>query len=303
MTFDLYGKETIMGLFFDYARPGPGVAPDEPRKTGLPRIWEMISRDFSGFWRAGMLNLIFTCPFLFGMGFACATHSLLLALLTGLLGGLLAAPSFLGLADTLLRSLRDEPGFWWYRYSLALRRGWKGTLLPGALLGTVFSMQIFTLMHMHLLGGGLGLFLCQVASMLLSAGLFAWVLPQQALLELRFPALVKNSLLLFFRYLPKTLAAAGILLAFALAAYLTFPLSAFVLLATGFWLPLLCAFQIVYPLMDRVFGIEEQIEKNREHMNDADGEGSEDSADDASSTDDQDSTNGADSTDNMYKME
>ena len=255
-----------MSLFFDYTRPGPGVSPDEPRKKGLPRILEMISRDFSEFWRSGMLNLLGTLPFFFGVGYAHATHSLLFALLAGVLGGLLAGPGFLGLADTLLRSLRDEPGFWWHRYSLALKRSWKSALLPGALMGAVFSLQFFTLMHMYLLDGGLGLLLCQLLSMLLSSGLFLWALPQLALLELSFPALVKNSLLLFFRNLPKTLSAAAILLAFCLAAYLFFPLSAFLLLLTGLWLPLLCAFQIIYPLLDSIFGIEAQIEEKRNQM-------------------------------------
>ena len=49
-----------MPLFFDYSRPGPGVSPDEPRKTGLPRIWEMISRDYMRFWLSGLINLLFS---------------------------------------------------------------------------------------------------------------------------------------------------------------------------------------------------------------------------------------------------
>ena len=131
-----------MPLFFDYSRPGPGVNPDEPRKKGFPRIWEMISRDFKSFWPAGAINLLFSLPFVFALRFAYYTHSVLFALLAGLIGGIIAAPSFLGLADTLLRSLRDEPGFWWHRYSRALKRSWKGTLLPGAIMGMVFSRKI-----------------------------------------------------------------------------------------------------------------------------------------------------------------
>ena len=44
-----------MGLFFDDSRPGPGVAPDAPRSTGLKRIWEMLSRDYLTFWGAGII--------------------------------------------------------------------------------------------------------------------------------------------------------------------------------------------------------------------------------------------------------
>ena len=254
-----------MPLFFDYSRPGPGVNPDEPRKKGFPRIWEMISRDFKSFWPAGAINLLFSLPFVFALRFAYYTHSVLFALLAGLIGGILAAPSFLGLADTLLRSLRDEPGFWWHRYSRALKRSWKGTLLPGAIMGMVFSVQVFTLLHMPVIGGGLALLLCQLVGMILSVGLFAWGLPQQALLELSFPALVKNCFLLFFRHIGKTLTAAAILLGYAILVWLLFPASVFLLLAAGLWLPLLCALQVIYPTLDEIFGVEEAIEKSRKN--------------------------------------
>jgi len=252
-----------MPLFFNYSRPGPGVSPDEPRKKGLARIGELISRDWISFWLAGAINLLFSLPFVLALRFAYFTHSVLFALLAGLIGGLLAAPGFLGLADTLLRSLRDEPGFWWHRYSRALRRGWKSTLLPGAILGTVFSAQVFTLLHMPVIGGGLALLLCQLAGMVLSVGLFAWGLPQQALMELRPLALVKNCFLLFFRYIGKTLTAAAILLGYAILVRILFPGSVFLLLTAGLWLPLLCALQVIYPTIDELFGIEKAIEESR----------------------------------------
>lgn len=256
-----------MALFFNYSKPGPGVSPDEPRKKGLRRIWELFCRDFKSFWPAGFINLVMSLPFAFGMGYARATHSLLIAILAGLLGGVIAAPSFLGLADTLLRSLRDEPGFWWHRYSRALKRGWKSTLLPGAILGTVFSLQYFTLMHMQLLDGGIGLFLCQLLSMAVALGIFAWALPQQALLELSFSARLKNSVLLFIRHFGKTLLAAGIALIYAIAVIAAFPGSVFLLLIAGLWLPLLCMLQIIYPVLDETFGIEEAIEQSRKRKN------------------------------------
>lgn len=248
-----------MSLFSRDFCSGPGIPPDAPRATGLKRIWEMISRDYMAFWMAGMLNLLLAAPFAFGIGYAYATRSLLFVLLAGSLGGILAAPGFYGLADTLLRSLRDEPGFWWHRYSRALRKNWKGTLLPGALMGTVFSIQLFTLMNMQLLNGGLGLLLCQIVSMLVSMGIFLWGLPQQVLLELKLTALVKNSLLLYFRFLPKTLKASAIMLLFVLVVWIMLPSSVFLLLVVGLWLPLLCAFQIIYPQLDDVFDIEESI--------------------------------------------
>ena len=250
-----------MSLFPQRLTPDTGMIPHQTRKTGLLRVWQMVSRDFMGFWLSGAIQMILTLPFVFAVGYACATHSILFALLAGVLGGMAAAPGFLGLADTLLRSLRDEPGLWWHRYSMAVKRGWKSSLLPGMLLGTAFSMQYFTLSHLHLLDGGLGLFLCQIISILLSAGLFVWYLPQQALLELGLSAMMKNSFLLFARYLPKTLLAVVILLAYAVFVWISLPSSVFLLLAAGLWLPLLCALQIIYPMLDQAFGIEEALDR------------------------------------------
>lgn len=46
-----------MGFLPNYDREGPGVPPDAPRKTGLPRFWEVLSRDFWDVFRAGFLAL------------------------------------------------------------------------------------------------------------------------------------------------------------------------------------------------------------------------------------------------------
>lgn len=43
------------------------------------------------------------------------------------------------------------------------------------------------------------------------------------------------------------------------ALIIMLPSSVFLLLVVGLWLPLLCAFQIIYPQLDDVFDIEESI--------------------------------------------
>lgn len=247
-----------MSLFSRSDQPGPGIPEDAPRKTGLSRTWEMISRDFWAFWLAGMVNLIFLFPFIWLVGYACATHSILFALLAGILGGLIAAPSFYGLADTLLRSLRDEPGFWWHRYSRAVKRSLKSTLLPGMIFGVVFAMQFFILMHMQLLGG-LGMLLCQLVSMVVSSGMLAWFLIQHALLDMKLSELSKNAILLFLRYFLKTLMASVVLLGYGLVVLQLFPNSVFLLLVVGLWLPLLVVFQSLYPTIDELFSIEDRL--------------------------------------------
>ena len=102
-----------MALFnFHFDRPGPGVSPDAPRKKGPARFFEILGRDLTSFYLAGLLALVSALPFVFGVWFAVDTHSLVPLLLAGVLGGMIAAPQLCGLLDTILRSLRDEPGFW-----------------------------------------------------------------------------------------------------------------------------------------------------------------------------------------------
>lgn len=106
---------------------------DLPRKRGFPRFLELLGRDFWKYFKAGFLALLGALPFLIGMSFALQSHVLLFAPAAGVIGGAIAGPGLCGLADTILRSLRNEPGFWWHLYRRAWKRNAKASLLPGAL--------------------------------------------------------------------------------------------------------------------------------------------------------------------------
>ncbi len=254
----------MMFLFRDYYTPGPGIPDNAPRETGLRRIWEMISRDYVSFWLSGILNFFSLLPFIFLVGLAYVTHSLLIAMVGGVIGGIIAAPAFYGLADTLLRSLRDESGDRWLRYSRAMKSNWLKTLLPGGICGFIFSIQLFVLMHLPLIEGGGWLMICQLISMFVFIGIFLWMLAQHVLLELSFGALLKNSLLLFFRFFKSTLAASAVAVGYLLLVLYMFPGSVFLLITAGLWLPLLCCYQIIYPRLDETFQIEKKISSKKE---------------------------------------
>ena len=71
-----------MALFnFHFDRPGPGVSPDAPRKKGPARFFEILGRDLTSFYLAGLLALVSALPFVFGVWFAVDTHSLVPLLL------------------------------------------------------------------------------------------------------------------------------------------------------------------------------------------------------------------------------
>ena len=139
-----------MGLFSSdrYSRPGPGVNPDTPRKKGMSRLLEILGRDLWSFFCAGLLAFAGMLPFVLGMVLAVTSHAVLLVVLAGVVGGMIAMPELVAMADTVLRSLRDEPGYWWQTYRRVWKRNLKESLLPGAIAGVVFGIQIFTLFHL-----------------------------------------------------------------------------------------------------------------------------------------------------------
>lgn len=52
-----------MGLFTrNFDKPGPGVSPDAPRKKGAARFFEILGRDFSTIWLAGILAMLGGLP-------------------------------------------------------------------------------------------------------------------------------------------------------------------------------------------------------------------------------------------------
>lgn len=248
-----------MGFFPDHEKDGPGVAPDAPRKTGLPRFWETLSRDFWDVFRAGFLALVGCLPFLAGTAFALYSHVLLFAPVFGLLGGAVAGPELCALADTILRGLRDEPGFWWHIYRRAWKRSAKAALLPGAAGGLLLSMQVFLLFHAGALelstAAGAGLF----AGILLVLAISIYLWPQLALMDLRFSQLLKNSGLLFLGQLPRSIAALAILAGYLGVMLGFFPLSVSLLPFLNLWLPALPALFLIYPGINENFQIEEKL--------------------------------------------
>ena len=254
-----------MGLFPRFDEETPGGAQDAPRKTGLPRLWELVSRDFWDNFRAGFLALAGCVPFIAGMFFAVSTHVMLFAPLAGLAGGALAGPELCALADTLLRGLRDDTGrVWWRTYRKAWRRSARAALLPGALGGALLGTQIFLLLHAGAFQVDLVTGLALVLGMLLLLGMSLYLWPQLALMELSLGRLIKNSALLFIAQLPRTAGAVAVFLAYILVSLRFFSFAVSLLPLTNFWLPTLPALMLIYPGLDQAFGIEEKFREGQE---------------------------------------
>ena len=249
-----------MGLFNMFEmKPGPGVRADEPRKKGLARFGEVFTRDWRALLLAGGLAGLSILPYALGMVVSVETLALIPMLITCPLGGMLAALPLVGLADTVLRGLRDEPGYWWHTYRRAWRRNWKAALLPGAVCGLLFGVQLFMLRYFLFVETDWGYLVWLLLGIVLATAVAGYLLPLLALLEAPLTAQVRNAVLLCFRKPLRTLAAVAVQLLYWGAVTLLYPYSLAVFIVTTFWLPELIALQILYPPLEQALDLEKQI--------------------------------------------
>ena len=251
-------------LFQREDRPGPGVSPDEPRKKRLRRQWEVCTRDWAGFFWAGLIALLGTTPWIFLTGWAMAGRALAAVALAGAVGGLIAAPELCALADLLLRGLRDEPFYWWRTWRKAWRNNLRVCLLPGAALGMLAALDLFVLQLVLTGSSAPGALLGAVAGLLVLAGLTPYLLAQLVLFAQPLGRSVKNSFLLLAACLPRSLGAAVILLGYAALTALFPPFSYLLLILANLWLPMAAALLAIYKPMEQILDLERQIQTVQE---------------------------------------
>lgn len=253
-----------MNLFFrDFSKPGPGVPPNAPRKKGIARWLEVAGRDFGRFWCAGALAMVSMIPLVCAQLFQPIPMLILSAL-----GGMLAAPQLCGLADTILRSLRDEPYFWWHIYRRVWKRNAKTSLIPGTVWGLVTGIQLYTLIHFFEAQFTLATIIILLVGLVVVQGTFLWVWPQLALVEVPGSALLKNSILLFLGSLGRSLGASLLVVVSVALTALYMPYSLVILLLFNIWPVMTAVWLILYPRLEDAFDIEESVravqEKNRQ---------------------------------------
>ena len=244
--------------------PATGYTP-APRKVGLPRFFELLGRDL---WPLYKSSILCVAGFLPGTTLAILGMmggSALLTVVGGVLGGLLGGPFLSGMIDTVLRALRDEPGYWWHTYKRAWKQNWKQSLLPGALLGLFVGSWSWMLRAQALAGNtSTALWVASLAGIFVCTGFFSWLLAQVPLVDLPLPQLAKNAGLMFFGFFPRTLAAALVLAVYWGLTLLYLPATILVIVVFGFWLPVTVAGMILYPGLDKVFKLEETLAARRD---------------------------------------
>lgn len=242
--------------------------PVQGRKVGIARFFELLGRDLWPLYKSGILCVLGFLPGTALAVFGMMAGSALLTVVGGVVGGLVGGPFLSGMIDTVLRALRDEPGYWWNTYKRAWKQNWRQSLVPGALLGLFLGGWGWLLRTM--LDGRFAanpsatLWVVAVVSIFICTGFLAWLLVQVPLLDLPLGQLVKNAALMFFGFFPRTLAAALVLLVYWGLTLLYMPYTIPVLLLFSFWLPVSAAVMILYPALDKAFKLEQTLAARRD---------------------------------------
>lgn len=235
------------------------------RKVGVARFFEVLGRDLWPLYKSSFLCVLGFLPGTALAVFGMMAGSALLTVVGGVVGGLVGGPFLSGMIDTVLRALRDEPGYWWNTYKRAWKQNWKQSLAPGALLGLFVGGWAWMLRAQAESGNtSTTMWVASLVGIFVCTGFFAWLLAQVPLVDLPLVQIAKNAGLMFFGFFPRTVAAALVLGAYWGATLLFLPATIITILAFGFWLPVTIALMIVYPGLDKVFKLEETLNARRD---------------------------------------
>lgn len=230
---------------------------EEPRqKTGLARFWELLTTNFWNLFRANLFLLLGALPGVLLTVWGIWGRSLPIALAGGAAAGLMGGPLLCGLYGTILRALREEPGFWSLQYKHELKQDWKQALLPGAAMGLILALWLFEAAALGAQGPVSPVALFALAEVLFFVlGIGNYVFPQIVMVRVSTAKLYSNSIRLFIGLLPRSLAAAAVQSVYWVLFLLLLPRSVPVLMVTGFWLPCLLSMLILVRPMERYLGV------------------------------------------------
>ena len=260
-----------MGLFpsADDFKAGHGIQKDAPRKTGVGRFFELLGRDMNGMFLANLLACLGFLPVICLVYIGFLMNNLPVMLVSAAVGGILAGPTLAGVYDTVLRALRDEPGYWWTTYRRAFRQNFKASILPGILYCVVVTVQIFMVyfcfqMLAQGVNVGTGVWVATVLNLVIFHMMFAYMWPQVVLLEQPLRQTPANSVRCMLAFLPHALAAAIVQVVFWGIVILCMPLGLLLMVVFGFWFSCEVCCQIVSGDLERVFHIEEKIRARKD---------------------------------------
>ena len=199
-----------MGFFNrSISKPGPGVERDEPRKKGVLRFFEILSRDFADLVKLNLLFCLCCLPsavlFFFSILWFGSLASLLFLLLSLAaafpIGGAASAGFFF-----ITKRMMDDPGFVWYEFRRKFRENWRVAIPVGLFCVFIFYMEIY--LSLALIGNNAyaepWVSSLNLAGLILIGMIAPYIFVQIPYFFLKPLDLFKNSLILAFINFPRS---------------------------------------------------------------------------------------------------
>lgn len=236
------------------------------RQTGFRRYKQLLSIRFGSWWKVNLLTLLGFLPLSAGVFYSIAVSSVVVLLPCSILGGAAAGPFLAGLYDAILRGLRDDPLPWKDAYARSWRQNWKGSLLPGALLGLLLGLYSFMGMLFWWAQtppglGTVGLYLFGLL-LILSVNSLLW--PQLVLFEQSLAVHLRNCVLFCIKYFWRVMGTGLLQLGYLAVLVLFAPWTAALLLFTGIWYIVFLSQLLIYEQINGALRIEERLSEASE---------------------------------------
>lgn len=244
----------------------PDNLTEQAPKKGLLRVFELIDRDGGKFLKAGILALVSLLPLYIAALMAVSNASPILLLLC-IPTGMLAAPQVVAAADTVMRSMRDEVGWWfWDTYKVVWKRNRMASMLPGAIGGLLVGVQLYCVYFLTTLENPAAEFYMLLAAMAIGLGVVQFFLPMMVCMELPFSALFRNCFVLFLCHPIKSILASIVQLIYWGIMLTWFPLTLVIMAITSVWLPMLLSYSILYRPLDQHMNLTESYRQMQEQQ-------------------------------------
>lgn len=235
---------------------------DSVRQAGFNRYKQLLSLHFGKWFKVNLLTTLGILPLAAGVVFSILSTSVLVLIPCSILGGMIFGPFLSGMYDAILRGLRDDPRPWKDNYQRSWKQNWKGSLVPGAILGLLIGMYAFMGMLLWWSSvvpslGTVALYLVSGLVLLLIVTLY-W--PQMVLFEQSGLNRMRNMVLFTAKYLWRVLGVSVLQLLYW-AIYLLFaPWTLLLIPFLGIWYIVFLSQFLIYDQLNAELQIETSIQ-------------------------------------------
>lgn len=248
-----------MGMFM----PEDKFYDETKRQIGFNRYKQLLGRHFGDWFKLNALTILGLLPLAAGILFAIGTSSILVLIPCAAVGGMIFGPFLSGMYDSLLRAMRDDPMPWWLSYQKSWKQNFRGSLIPGALLGLMVGF--FCFMGMMLwwaqTSPSLGTILLFLFSALLTIVISQLYWSQLVLFQ-QSPAIrLRNALLFTIQNFWRVMGVGLLQLAYWGIYILFAPWTLLILPIVGIWYILFLSQFLLYDRLNEAFQIEEQFHR------------------------------------------